>query len=132
VPLVVMLHGCGQDAKRFATSTRMSRIAVPAHSEHAAPLRTAVESRPSLLVIHGGAYRVVSVGNGHAAVLHWAQAAGAVGGTSRIVQRGKRHAMTVTDFRKGSVVAARQSYSDAKGPDVSRMAWAFMAAQLRA
>jgi poly(hydroxyalkanoate) depolymerase family esterase len=27
LPLMVMLHGCGQDAKRFATSTRMNRIA---------------------------------------------------------------------------------------------------------
>ncbi len=27
LPLVVMLHGCGQDAKAFASSTRMNRIA---------------------------------------------------------------------------------------------------------
>ena len=27
LPLLVMLHGCGQDANRFATSTRMNRIA---------------------------------------------------------------------------------------------------------
>lgn len=27
LPLLVMLHGCGQDAKSFATSTRMNRIA---------------------------------------------------------------------------------------------------------
>ncbi|MDR6859599.1 PHB depolymerase family esterase [Variovorax guangxiensis] len=27
LPLMVMLHGCGQDAKSFATSTRMNRIA---------------------------------------------------------------------------------------------------------
>ena len=28
LPLLVMLHGCGQDANRFATSTRMNRIAL--------------------------------------------------------------------------------------------------------
>jgi poly(3-hydroxybutyrate) depolymerase len=27
LPLMVMLHGCGQDAKNFAMSTRMNRIA---------------------------------------------------------------------------------------------------------
>ncbi|MGL6109045.1 MAG: extracellular catalytic domain type 1 short-chain-length polyhydroxyalkanoate depolymerase [Rubrivivax sp.] len=27
LPLLVMLHGCGQDAKSFATSTRMNRVA---------------------------------------------------------------------------------------------------------
>ncbi|MDM0103428.1 PHB depolymerase family esterase [Variovorax sp. J22R24] len=27
LPLMVMLHGCGQDAKTFATSTRMNRVA---------------------------------------------------------------------------------------------------------
>ncbi len=28
LPLLVMLHGCGQDANRFATSTRMNRVAL--------------------------------------------------------------------------------------------------------
>jgi poly(hydroxyalkanoate) depolymerase family esterase len=27
LPLMVMLHGCGQDARSFATSTRMNRVA---------------------------------------------------------------------------------------------------------
>ena len=31
LPLIVMLHGCGQDANSFATSTRMNRIAMREH-----------------------------------------------------------------------------------------------------
>lgn len=262
VPLVVMLHGCGQDAKRFATSTRMNRVAarerflvlypeqdrlanaqgcwnwfdtdsgradaeagllmraidqvcllypvdrsrialaglsagasmaallalrhparfravvmhsgVPPGSAHSTmsalgamrgrraavtpatihpnPISSpaaAGSALPPLLVIHGGADTVVSVRNGHAAAHHWAQAAGAVAGPPRTVQRGRRHAMTVTDYRDGKRVAARlveigrlghawsggaarQAYSDALGPDASRLAWAFMAAAFRA
>ena len=66
----------------------------------------------------------------------------------RRVQHGKRYAMTVTDFKsKGSTVvtlaevarlahawsggAAHLPYSDANGPDASRMVWAFAAKQFR-
>src|SRR6476659_10162853 len=31
LPLIVMLHGCGQDAKSFAQTTRMNRIAAREH-----------------------------------------------------------------------------------------------------
>jgi poly(3-hydroxybutyrate) depolymerase len=65
------------------------------------------------------------------------------------VQRGKRHAMTVTDFKLGrktvaalvevdklghawSGGAARHAFSDAAGPDASRMLWAFAARQFAA
>ena len=252
LPLLVMLHGCGQDAKSFAASTRMNRIAVrerflvlypeqdrlanaqgcwnwfdtrsgraqgeaalilsaidqvcllhpvdrtrvaavgmsagasmaallvsvqpgrfkalamhsgippgTAHSGLSAlsamhgrrgtpPLpATAADMSghwPPLLVIHGGADSVVAANNGRAAVQAWADAAGARAGTARDVQRGKRYAMTVTDFtRRGSTVArfvdigrlghawsggaAKQPYSDARGPDASRMVWAFAARQ---
>jgi poly(hydroxyalkanoate) depolymerase family esterase len=90
---------------------------------------------PPLLVIHGDADGVVSPKNGRAS-------AQALPGTPRQVQRGKRHRMTVTDFRRrGHTVAtlasvsglahawsggaAGQPFSDARGPDASRMAWAF-------
>jgi hypothetical protein len=60
----------------------------------------------------------------------------------RTVQRGKRHATLVTDFkRRGSTAAtlvevatlghawsggaAGQAYSDGRGPDASGMAWRF-------
>ena len=101
---------------------------------------------PPLLVIHGSADSVVAVRNGRAAAQVWADAAGAKATAVRSVQRGKRHAMNVTDFKSkaGTVVslveigrlghawsggAASQAFSDAQGPDASRMVWAFAARQ---
>jgi poly(hydroxyalkanoate) depolymerase family esterase len=254
LPLMVMLHGCGQDAKSFAASTRMNRIAarqrfavlypeqdrlanaqgcwnwfdtrsgraqgeaalimkaidqvcllypvdrarvavaglsagasmaallatkhperfkavvmhsgIPPGSAHstlsalgamrgrrsampqpADPIVQAV-SWPPLMVIHGGIDPVVSARNGRAAVQLWADASGAQAAQPRNVQRGQRHAMTVTDFKQGrstvatlvevgrlghawSGGAAGQLFSDAQGPDASRLAWAFVARQLR-
>jgi len=248
LPLMVMLHGCGQDANRFALSTRMNQLAakqrflvlypeqdriangqgcwnwfntdngraygeaalimnaidqacllypgdrnrvavaglsagasmaallvarhperfkavvmhsgIPpgtAHSSLSAlgamhgrrdtpPL--AVANWPPLMVVHGEADHVVSPQNGRAAVRVWAEAAEAQAGEARRVQRGQRHPMQVTEFRRrGRTVAtlvavdrlahawsggaARQPYSDGKGPDASRMAWAFAARQFR-
>ena len=104
---------------------------------------------PPLLVIHGSSDTVVSPKNGHSAVEVWAHAAGAQASQARSMQRGKRYPMSVTDFkRKGSTVAtlvevnglahawsggaASKAFSDGKGPDASRMAWAFAASQFRA
>jgi poly(hydroxyalkanoate) depolymerase family esterase len=103
---------------------------------------------PPLLVIHGDADAVVAPQNGQAAAQAWADAAGARAGAPRSVQRGQRHPMVVTDFkRRGRTVAtlvevarlahawsggaASTPYSDARGPDASRMAWAFAARQFR-
>jgi poly(hydroxyalkanoate) depolymerase family esterase len=104
---------------------------------------------PPLLVIHGGADAVVSVKNGHAAVQAWGEAAGVVAGSKRRVQRGKRHATEVTDWRQGRRMVAQlvevgrlghawsggtkgNPFSDPRGPDASRLAWAFVAKQLKA
>jgi poly(hydroxyalkanoate) depolymerase family esterase len=103
---------------------------------------------PPLLVIHGTADTVVDVRNGRVAAQVWADAAGAQAAAERGVQRGMRYAMNVTDFKhKGSTVAtfaaverlghawsggaAKESFSDAKGPDASRMVWAFAARHFR-
>ena len=258
VPLVVMLHGCGQDAKSFATSTRMNRVAarerflvlypeqsrlanahgcwnwfetdsgraygeaalilkavdhtgllysvdparvavvglsagasmaallasrhpdrfkaavmhsgVPPGSAHssmtaigamqgrratALPVKPqgAVQAAPArawprLLVIHGVADHVVSVKNGRSAAQAWAAASDALVAKPRSVQRGKRHAMQVTDFvcagrtvvqllevaslgHAWSGGAASQPYSDSQGPDASRLAWAFITKALQ-
>ncbi len=101
---------------------------------------------PALLVIQGTADPIVAAGNGAEAAGLWAAREGAVAGAQRTVQRGKRYAATVTDYR----VAGRQvatlclieglghawsggapgvGYSDPKGPDASRMIWAFAARQ---
>lgn len=255
LPLMVMLHGCGQDARSFAVSTRMNRVAargrflvlypeqdrlanaqgcwnwfetrsgragaevalimaaidqvcllhpadparvvvtglsagasmaallvsahparfqavvmhsgIPPGTAHSAmsalgamhgrratrPLAVApaglAAAWPPLMVIHGGADLVVSASNGQAAVQAWADAAGALAGAARTVQRGRRYPMTVTDFKHGRRTVAtlvnvaplghawsggadRQPYSDPRGPDASRLAWAFAARQLRA
>lgn len=104
---------------------------------------------PPLMVIQGGADSVVAPNNGWAAVQLWTDAAGAQAVQPRIVQRGKRYPMTVTDFkRRGRMVAtlaevgrlghawsggaSRQPFSDGKGPDASRMVWAFVARQFPA
>lgn len=102
---------------------------------------------PALLVIHGDQDAIVAASNGEAAAKLWAEAAGPHVEKSRQVSRGQRHPMTVTDFkvRGGRTVAtlcaidglahawsgglARQAYSDAKGPDASRMIWSFAARQ---
>lgn len=112
-----------------------------------APMSVAA-SWPPLMVIHGGVDLVVSASNGRAAAQVWADAGGARAGKGRSVQRGNRYAMTLTDFkRRGSTLAtlvevgrlghawsggaAKQPFSDARGPDASRMVWAFAARQFR-
>ncbi|OUM02214.1 extracellular catalytic domain type 1 short-chain-length polyhydroxyalkanoate depolymerase [Variovorax sp. JS1663] len=104
---------------------------------------------PPLMVIHGGLDRVVASSNGQAAVQAWADAAGATAVKQRSVQRGSRYPTRITEFkRRGSTVAklveiarlghawsggaAKQPYSDERGPDASRMAWVFAAKQFRA
>lgn len=111
---------------------------------------TAVErgNRPPLLVIHGSEDHVVSVRNAHAAAEQWAAALGARAATPRRVQRGARHAMTVSDWRAQRRVCARvceveylghawsggvagEPFSEPKGPDASTLIWRFVQANLR-
>jgi poly(hydroxyalkanoate) depolymerase family esterase len=103
---------------------------------------------PPLMVIHGTMDAVVAVNNAHAAVRLWSDAADAKASTPRRVQRGKRHPMVVTDYKRGRTAvatlveiarlghawsggAARQPFSDPSGPDASRLLWAFVAKQFK-
>lgn len=106
------------------------------------------EHWPPLLVIQGGSDAVVSPRNGAAVARLWAGHLGATSGAPRELRRGQRHPMVVTDFKhRGRAVVslvevprldhawsggtASQPYSDARGPDASRMAWAFISRQFR-
>ncbi len=103
---------------------------------------------PPLLVVHGRKDRVVAVKNAHNAAQLWASALGAREGKPRTVQRGKRYTNTVTDYRVGRRVVVslneirelghswsggddKQRFSDAQGPDVSRLIWRFFERQLQ-
>ena len=110
-----------------------------------APLASGVHL-PALLVIQGSADHTVAPSNGLEAARSWTEREGAKPGATRTVQRGARYRMKVTDYKaSGRLVAtlcevvglghawsagvAEQPYSDPKGPDASRMIWAFMARQ---
>lgn len=104
---------------------------------------------PALLVIQGSADPLVAPGNGPRAVRLWADREAATPGPARTVQRGTRYPATITDYRKGGRLvatlcdikglghawsggAAGCAYSDPKGPDASRMSWAFIRRQFAA
>ena len=108
----------------------------------------AVASWPPLLVIQGEEDRVVAASNGRIAATVWVDAVGGRAVAARETRRGKRYPMKVTDFQaEGRTVctlvdvkqlghawsggAASHAYGDARGPDATRMAWAFIARQFR-
>ena len=130
-------------------STKPLVNAKPLVNPHlATPLLTGT-AWPPLLVIHGSADRVVSARNGQAAAQQWATAMGARSGPARMVQRGQRYPMTVADYKsKGRLAvtrvevaglghawsggASKLPYGDSKGPDASRLVWAFVSKQFLA
>jgi len=75
-------------------------------------------------------------------------ATGARPGTTRVLQRGKRHAMHITDYtRRGRAVVTlceiaglghawsgglpSMLFTDAAGPDATKLVWAFASRQFR-
>ncbi|MDC0434411.1 PHB depolymerase family esterase [bacterium] len=103
---------------------------------------------PPMLVVHGRKDRVVAFKNAQNAATLWANSLGAREGEPRTVQRGKRYAITITDFRVGRRVVVslnaidqlghswsggdgKQRFSDPAGPDTSRLIWRFIERQLQ-
>ncbi|MES2584091.1 MAG: PHB depolymerase family esterase [Pseudomonadota bacterium] len=108
-----------------------------------APPGKVAQALPALLVVQGSADRVVSRVNGMRAAQAWAARTHAEPKEARVVRRGKRYPFTTMDWlgpkrrllvtlsevnglgHAWSGGAASQAYSDPKGPDASRMVWAF-------
>ncbi len=103
---------------------------------------------PPLLILHGDADNVVSVRNAAATAVLWAESLGARAGPVRTLQRGRRHAVRVTEYkaRGRAQVTLREivglghawsggapglNYSDPAGPDASALVWAFVARQFK-
>ena len=101
---------------------------------------------PPLLVLHGDADHVVASSNAQSAAMVWASATAARPSVERLVRRGQRHPMRVTDFKRGRRVHVTLcqiekldhawsgglksvAFSDPAGPDASRLVWAFVEKQ---
>lgn len=128
-------------ATRVAHSSATAFAAMRGRKCTAAPLPDGI-LLPALLLIHGTSDRVVAPVNSSEAARQWITHWGAKANAPRVVQRGARFPMTITDFRiKNRIVVtfceigglghawsggvAGQSFSDAKGPDASSMIWRF-------
>ena len=118
------------------------------HSALAASPSMVTNSWPPLLVIHGAADGVVAVANAHGAIQLWLGSGTAPPGMTRQVCRGRRLPMAVTEYARGGRTVATlalvdglghawsgglgsQPFGDGRGPDATRMVWAFAARQFR-
>jgi len=142
----VAMHSGVPPGAASSTATAL-RAMHRGHRPAALPEGTDTTRWPPLIVIHGDADRVVSSRNAASTAEFWAEAAGGASPAApRRVQRGQRHAMTVTDYKLrgrtraslcevGSLGhawsggAAKRPFSDPHGPDASRLLWAFVSRQ---
>jgi len=139
---VAMHSGVAPGAAR-STATALAAMVGKRHADLGAP---GPQGLPPLLVLQGTVDRVVAPGNGADAAQAWATALGAKARPPRVLQRGARYPMRVTDFAlRGRVWvqlceieglghawsggAPRLAYSDPKGPDASRLILAFVQKQ---
>lgn len=104
---------------------------------------------PALLIIQGNVDPIVAASNGALAAHSWASGEEAKASATRTMQRGNRYPTLVTDYREQKRLvatlcsveglghawsggSATQAFSDSRGPDASRMVWAFAAKQFAA
>jgi poly(hydroxyalkanoate) depolymerase family esterase len=137
----VAMHSGVAPGAAHSTATALSAMRGRRAAGALAPLALG-KHLPALLVIQGSQDPLVAPSNGAAAVHLWATREGAIARPTRTVQRGARYPAAVTDFKtRGRLVAtlcvvnglghawsggaASLPYSDPKGPDASRMIWAF-------
>jgi poly(hydroxyalkanoate) depolymerase family esterase len=144
----VVMHSGVEPA--CANSSATALAAMRGHYRLAGTLPSDIPmALPAMLVIQGSADPVVRKANGMRAVQAWAARTQALPGSAKVVRRGKRYPFTTMDWfaaRIGLQVtlseisglghawsggAASQAYSDAEGPDASRMVWAFAQRQFR-
>ncbi|RYZ10836.1 MAG: PHB depolymerase family esterase [Comamonadaceae bacterium] len=146
---VAMHSGVGPGAA-VSTATALSAMRGGRAPSLAAATETALQAAdaigapllPPLMVLQGLTDTVVAPSNAAAAAEAWAGAVGASGGTAKFHQAGTRLPMRITAFERGgrervrlcevaglghawSGGAASQAFSDPKGPDASRLVWAF-------
>lgn len=142
--------GAAQSTASALSAMRGSRVpAMPATAVGKALGAAAVGTTlPPMLVLHGDADTVVAASNAASAAQVWAAATGARPGAERTLQRGQRHPMRVTDFKRAGRTCvtlcqvaglghawsgglASLPFSDAAGPDASKLVWAFVARQFK-
>ncbi|QTN28271.1 PHB depolymerase family esterase [Rhodoferax sp. AJA081-3] len=138
----VVMHSGVEPTSASSSATALSAMRGRYRLPLSPPGKVA-EALPALLVIQGSADHVVLKANGMRAAQVWAARTHAEPKAARVVGRGKRYPFTTMDWfgpkRRLQVTlsevnglghawsggAASQAYSDPKGPDASRMVWAF-------
>ncbi len=139
----VVMHSGVEPTSANSAATALAAMRGRYRLANPVPHATLAQALPALLVIQGSADRVVLKTNGMRAAQAWATRTHAEPKAARVVRRGQRYPFTTMDWvgpRRRLLVtlsevsglghawsggAASQAYSDPKGPDASRMVWAF-------
>ena len=143
----VVMHSGVEPTSANSSATALSAMRGRYRLANLAPHTAVAQALPALLVIQGIADRVVARSNGMRAAQAWAARTHAEPKDAKVVSRGNRYPFTTMDWfapkRRLQVTlsevnglghawsggTASQAYSDPKGPDASRMVWAFAAKQ---